>query len=78
MKTATVREAQHHLSQLMLEVEQGEEIILTRRGKAIARILPMETERKVEFPDFSQLRKANGTDQIKGPNEVIHQRGKQS
>jgi prevent-host-death family protein len=75
MKTATVREAQHHLSQLMADVERGEEIILTRRGKPIARILPMETERKVDFPDFGELRKANGTDRIKGPNEVIQQRG---
>jgi len=74
MKTATIREAQHHLSKLMLEVERGEEIILTRRGKQIARISPI-TKSKVSFPDFIGLRKSLGTDKISGPNEVIQQRG---
>jgi prevent-host-death family protein len=47
MKIATVREAQHHLSKLLNEVEMGEEIILTRRGKQIARLVPPE---KAEDP----------------------------
>ncbi len=38
MKTATIREAQHHLSKLIAEVERGEKIILTRRGEKIAKI----------------------------------------
>ncbi len=75
MKTATIREAQHHLSKLMLDVERGEEIILTRRGKQVARISPIEVDRKVAFPDFSELRKQLGTDRINGTNEVIDQRG---
>lgn len=75
MKTATIRDAQHHLSKLMEDVERGEEIILTRRGKQVARIVPMEVDRKPVFPDFTNLRKALGTDKIAGPNEVIQQRG---
>ena len=39
-----VREANQHLSRYLERVEQGAEIIITRRGKAIARVLPIETE----------------------------------
>ncbi len=42
MKTATIREAQHHLSKLMDEVEKGHEIVLTRRGKPIGKLMPIE------------------------------------
>lgn len=42
MKTATIREAQHHLSKLMDEVEKGQEIVLTRRGKQVGKLVPME------------------------------------
>lgn len=41
MKTATIREAQHHLSKLMDEVEKGQEIVLTRRGKQVGKLVPM-------------------------------------
>lgn len=42
MKTATIREAQHHLSKLVNEVrESGQEIILTRRGKEVCKITPI-------------------------------------
>ena len=47
MKTATVREAQHHLTRLLKEVEAGEEIVLTRRGVEIAKLSPLR-DRVVE------------------------------
>ena len=46
MKTRTLREAQHHLSKIVLEVEKGEEVTITRRGKPVVRIVPLETEEK--------------------------------
>lgn len=54
MKTATIREAQHHLSKLMEEVEKGQEIVLTRRGKQVGKLVPMEKpedprERKIDW-----------------------------
>ena len=51
MKTATVREAQHHLSKLLAEVEKGEEIVLTRRGKEVCKISPLgkPKPRKVDW-----------------------------
>lgn len=42
MKVATVREAQHHLSRLLAEVAEGEEILLTRRGRSVGRLVPPE------------------------------------
>jgi len=43
MKTATIREAQHHLSKLVDEMlENGTELILTRRGKQVCRISPLQ------------------------------------
>jgi prevent-host-death family protein len=42
MRTATVREAQHHLSKLMDEVAKGHEIVLTRRGRQVGRLVPIE------------------------------------
>lgn len=54
MKTATIREAQHHLSKLMDEVEKGHEIVLTRRGKQVGKLVPIEKpenplERQVDW-----------------------------
>ncbi len=40
MKTATVANAKSHLSSLLADVEAGEEIIITRRGRPIARLVP--------------------------------------
>lgn len=54
MRTATVREAQHHLSKLLEEVEAGEEIMITRRGKGVGMLVPLDdpedgAERKVDW-----------------------------
>jgi len=56
-ETATVREAQHHLSKLLIDVEAGEEIMLTRRGVEIAKIVPKDAstgraETKVDWDAF--------------------------
>lgn len=40
MKTATVREAQHHFSKLLEDVAAGEEITITRRGVEVAKLVP--------------------------------------
>lgn len=40
MRTLTVAEAKARLSALLSQVEAGEEIVITRRGRAIARLVP--------------------------------------
>lgn len=42
MNTVTLAEAKTHLSHLLDQVEAGEEVVITRRGQAIARISPVK------------------------------------
>jgi len=42
MRAVSVAEAKAHLSELLSTVEAGEEIIITRHGRAIARVSPPE------------------------------------
>ncbi|MBI1868436.1 MAG: type II toxin-antitoxin system prevent-host-death family antitoxin [Methylocystis sp.] len=41
-------EAKNTLGSLLDRVEKGEEVIITRRGKPVARLAPLRTERDVE------------------------------
>ena len=40
MKTATVRELRNRYTSLLRWIGAGEEIVITRRGRAIARLVP--------------------------------------
>lgn len=40
MKTATVRDLRNHYTQLLAWIAAGEEIIITQKGKSIARLCP--------------------------------------
>jgi prevent-host-death family protein len=53
MKTASVREVQHHLSKVLAWVEKGEEVQITRRDKPIAKIVPAQARNsRTIFPKF--------------------------
>ncbi len=52
-EVVSIREANQHLSRYLERVEQGAEIIITRRGKAIARVLPIEAQ-----PQLSDAQRA--------------------
>ena len=41
MKTVGAFEAKTHFSQLLERAEKGEEILITRRGKPVARLVPV-------------------------------------
>jgi prevent-host-death family protein len=43
-KTVNIHEAKTHLSRLLSRVEQGEEIVIARSGRPIARLLPFSTK----------------------------------
>lgn len=62
-----VFEAKTHLSELLARVESGEEITITRRGQAIARLVPALGHRKEDvrralddLRNFSKGRKLGG------------------
>lgn len=42
MKSVSVYEAKTHLSQLLVEVERGEVVTITRSGKPVARLVPAQ------------------------------------
>ena len=41
-RIVSVREAKSHLSRLLDQVSQGEEIVIARSGKPVARLIPPE------------------------------------
>lgn len=51
MKTASIREVQHNLSEVLSWVERGEQVLVFRRKKVVARLLPPAPE-SIESPDF--------------------------
>lgn len=40
MESATIREVQHNLAAYLRRVEQGEDIVIRRRNKIVARLVP--------------------------------------
>lgn len=44
MKSAGIREARQHLSAILDEVRKGREVVLTDRGRPVARIVPPQRE----------------------------------
>ena len=53
MKTTTVREVQHNLSKILRWIEDGEEVVITRRRQVVANLVPSVRERgRTEWPDF--------------------------
>ena len=42
MQTVNIHEAKTHLSRLLERVAGGEEIVIAKAGKAIARLMPLE------------------------------------
>jgi prevent-host-death family protein len=45
MKTVNIHEAKTHLSRLLRRVAAGEEIVIARAGRPIARLVPIESSR---------------------------------
>ncbi|AEG43124.1 prevent-host-death family protein [Isoptericola variabilis J7] len=59
MKTVNIHEAKTHLSRLLTEVEQGEDVVIARAGKPVARLTamtPVEKPRRRLGPLRGQFR----------------------
>jgi prevent-host-death family protein len=48
----TIHEAKTQLSRLIAAVERGEEVVIARRDKPVARLVPAEKERPERKPGF--------------------------
>ena len=50
MATVNVHEAKTQLSRLLARVEEGEEIVIARAGRPVARLLPAVEQKKRRIP----------------------------
>ena len=56
METVNLKEARRRLGDLVKAAEQGESTVITRRGKKVARVVPVEKKPLKGFPDLSAFR----------------------
>jgi len=49
-------EARRRFSELIRAVESGDSVVVTRRGKPVARIVPVEQKPLKPLPDLSEFR----------------------
>ncbi len=56
MNSINLKEARKHLGDLVAEVERGASVAITRRGRKVARLVPMEKESPQSLPDLALFR----------------------
>lgn len=57
MQTLSVAQAKARLSEILTQVERGEEVVITRRGQPIARVSRVQRPRKpIDFEALDALR----------------------
>lgn len=54
MKTATVGEVQKNFAEVLRKIKSGEEVVVTRRGRPVAKITALGAKRDIDWPDFFQ------------------------
>lgn len=57
MRTAGVREARQNLSVLLDEVKKGREVVITERGRPVARLVPPDRRRAGGVPNLAAFRR---------------------
>ena len=57
MRTAGVREARQNLSALLDEVRKGREILITERGRPVARLVPVDRSGGRGVPNLTAFRR---------------------
>jgi prevent-host-death family protein len=80
MKTATVRELRKHYTTLLELVKAGEEVIITQRGKRVARLVPDQPEppKAVNWADAPEITRDRSGERMLSAQEsldLIHEAG---
>ena len=52
METTTVGEIQKNFAEVLRKIKSGQEIIVTKRGKPVAKITALGAKRDIHWPDF--------------------------
>ena len=68
VKTVGAYEAKTHLASLLNQVAKGKEIVITRRERPVARLVPIESKRG-KSDVFDRIRALRGVINLK-PNEA--------
>jgi prevent-host-death family protein len=55
MRTAGIREARQDLTSLLEDVRKGREVVITDRGRPVARLVPVKSANT--FPDLKKVRR---------------------
>ena len=56
MDKVNIREARRRLSEIVDAAEQGESTVITRRGRQVARVEPVQAGKGRPLPDLSEFR----------------------
>lgn len=56
MGPVNLKEARRRLSNLVTAAERGESVVITRRGKEVARLGPLSPKPLKRFPDLAEFR----------------------
>ena len=76
MSTVNIHEAKTRLSELLRRVEAGEEIVIARAGKPVARLLPFDAPREPREPGTAKGLISIGDDFDEPlPDEVLEEFG---
>ena len=57
MRTAGIREARQSLSVLLEEVRKGREVVITERGRPVAKLVPPDRPRSKGVPNLAAFRR---------------------
>lgn len=80
MKIASVRELRNHYKSLLDLVKDGEEVVITQRGKRVARLVPDKPEpsRTVNWADSPAITRDRSGERMLSAQEsldLIHEAG---
>lgn len=80
MRTATVRDLRNRYTSLLSWIGAGEEVLITRRGKAIARLVPENTQAagQVDWLQSPAIKRDRTKDRVltaEESSELIHEAG---
>ena len=72
MSTATVRELRNNFPELESRLAAGEEIVITKRGRPVARLTPepVKSDRKVDWSKSSALTRDRSGERVMSAKEV--------
>ncbi|MDQ8755413.1 type II toxin-antitoxin system prevent-host-death family antitoxin [Sphingosinicella sp. LHD-64] len=67
MKHVSIKEAKDRLPALLREVENGEHVVITRRGEPVADVVPhVRKKGGIDFEAMSRWKRARGIDRVFG------------